>query len=267
MTFKQHPLSAAFPSMSSDDFAALVEDVRANGQREPVIVLDDMVLDGWHRYSACLQLDIKPAHFTFAGADPVAFVLSQNLHRRHLSASQRAAAVVACNEWAPARRPNKVEPGSTLSQTNAQMAKVAHVTPRTITDAKAAHKAGLTPAIKDGALTVKEAAKVVRGGIKQKPAEPPPAPPAALSEAREAVGILTEENDRLNDRLAVDAMDATEEEKALCSETIANLRALNKTLTAELKAVKASRDEYMRENGELKKQIKSQRAQLDKLKA
>lgn len=91
--------------------------------------------------------------------------------------------------------------------------------------------------------------------------------PEALSEAHEAVGILTEENERLNDRLAVDAMDASEEEKALCSETIASLRSLNKTLTAELKAVKASRDEYMRENGELKKQIKSQRAQLDKLKA
>jgi hypothetical protein len=57
----QHPLSAAFPAMSADDFAALVEDIKVNGQREPVIVFEGMVLDGWHRYSACVAAGHRAA--------------------------------------------------------------------------------------------------------------------------------------------------------------------------------------------------------------
>lgn len=169
MTMKQHPLSAAFPAMSAEDFAALVEDIKANGQREPIMVLDCMVLDGWHRYSACEQLGIKAQTFTFpADKDPVAFVLSHNLHRRHLTGSQRAAAVVACSEWRPQGKPMaKPEPGSGLSEKD--MAKVAGTSDRTIRDAKTAHKAGLTDAVKSGAMTVKEAAQVARG--KDKPAK------------------------------------------------------------------------------------------------
>ncbi len=278
MELKQHPLSAAFPAMSADDFAALVGDIKANGQREPVTLHEGMVLDGWHRYQACIQLGIKPQQFKFDETkDPVAFVLSENLHRRHLTASQRAAAVVACTEWAPANRPSKVEPSSTFSK-NKDLAKAAGVTPRTITDAKAAHKAGLSESVKEGAMTAKEAAKVARG--KPDPAPPPKtAKPAAnaptvaapkqedLDDAREAVHILSEENERLSDRLAVEAMEATAEEKARAAETIAELRGQVKTLAAELKAVKASRDSYMRENGELKKQCAAQRRELDKRRA
>lgn len=102
---------------------------------------------------------------------------------------------------------------------------------------------------------------------------PKPAPwdaaapkPEDLAEAREAVHILAEENERLSDRLAVEAMDASEEEKTQAQETLASLRAQVKTLSAELSAVKASRDEYMRENAELKRQVAGQRKQLDKLK-
>lgn len=275
MELKQHPLSAAFPAMSADDFAALVGDIKANGQREPVMVYEGMVLDGWHRYTACLEAGIKPHTMQFpADGDPVALVKTANLHRRHLTASQRAAAVVACSAWVPAGRPKKGAPGASFS-TKAELAKEAHVSQSTIAQAKVAHKAGLTEAVKEGALTVKEAAKVARG--KPDPAPLPKTAKAAanaptvaapkqedLDDLREAVSILSEENERLSDRLAVNAMDATAEEKARAAETITELREQVKTLTAELKAVKASRDSYMRENGELKKQCAAQRRELDK---
>lgn len=178
MELKQHPLSAAFPAMSADDFQALKDDVEINGQREPVMVYKGMVLDGWHRYRACMELGREPERFTFpADKDPVAFVLSHNLHRRHLTSSQRAAAVVACTEWAPASRPKKGEPSSPFS-TNDQLAKAANVSDRTIKDAKAAHRAGLGEAVKAGALTVKEAAQVARGKPAAAP-KPTPAPTAA----------------------------------------------------------------------------------------
>lgn len=184
MELKQHPLSAAFPAMSAEDFQALKDDIENNGQREPVMVFEGMVLDGWHRYRACVDLGLKPQQFTFpADEDPVAFVLSHNLHRRHLTSSQRAAAVVACSAWAPAHRlKNKQEPGSPLSKTNADMAKAAHVSDKTIKDAKAAHKAGLGDAVKQGAMTVKEAAAVARGKPAAAPKPAPKAPAPAPTE-------------------------------------------------------------------------------------
>lgn len=178
MELMQHPLSAAFPAMSAEDFQALKDDIENNGQREPVMVFEGMVLDGWHRYTACEQLGLPVEKFTFPeGGDPVAFVLSHNLHRRHLSASQRAAAVVACTAWTPAGRPkNNIEPSSTFSK-NQDLAKQAGTTVRTISDAKTAHKAGLTDAVKSGALTVKEAAQVARGNEPKKTVAPPAAAP------------------------------------------------------------------------------------------
>lgn len=72
------------------------------------------------------------------------------------------------------------------------------------------------------------------------------------------------ENEQLKDRLAVGAMDATEEEKAMAHETIESLRAEVRNLTVELEAVKRSRDQYQTECSQLKKQITMQQRQLKK---
>lgn len=276
MELKQHPLSAAFPAMSAEDLAALVSDIKANGQREPVMVHEGMVLDGWHRYRACLQLGVKPQQFTFpADKDPVAFVLSHNLHRRHLTPSQRAAAVVACSEWAPKGRPGKPETISGFREKD--MAKAAGTSDRTIRDAKVAHKAGLGEAVKEGALTAHEAAKVARGKpeavpAKKEPAKPkreiaPPAPPPdedQLNEAQHTISELAQENEQLRDRLAVESLMDSEEAKTQTQETIRELRALVKTLEAENEALKVSRDTYMREATEAKKSVAYWRKQAEK---
>jgi uncharacterized ParB-like nuclease family protein/FtsZ-binding cell division protein ZapB len=73
------------------------------------------------------------------------------------------------------------------------------------------------------------------------------------------------ENEQLKDRLAVAAMEATDEEKELAKETIDELRSIVKNLNMELDAVKKSRDQYQRENAELKKQVKMYQNQLKKL--
>ena len=180
MNYKQHPLSAAFPAMVADDFQALCDDIEVHGQREPVIIFEGMVLDGWHRYQACLKAGFDVLKFPFnTEDDPVAFVKSQNLHRRHLTQSQRAAAEVACSSWHPAHREKKSVPGTDLSKTDAQMAKEAGVSISTIGQAKAAQKAGLIEAVRDGAMTAKEAAKVARGTVNQ-PAKPTAKPEVKL---------------------------------------------------------------------------------------
>ena len=267
MELQQHPLSAAFPAMSADDFAALVEDIKANGQREPVMVYEGMVLDGWHRYRACAEAGIKPQQFNFpAGKDPVAFVLSHNLHRRHLTPSQRAAAVVSCSEWRPRGGQGKPETVSGLRE--ADMAKAAGTSDRTIRDAKVAHKAGLTDAVKDGALTAHEAANVARGKPAAKPkreiAPPPPVDSDNLAEAQHTITELAEENEQLRDKLAVESLMDSEEAKTQTAETIRELRALVKTLEAENAALKVSRDTYQREASECKKQVMYWRKQAEK---
>lgn len=267
MTLQQHPLSAAFPAMSDEDFAALKDDIEVNGQREPVMIFEGMVLDGWHRYRACIDLGLKPQQFTFPeGDDPVAFVKGANLHRRHLTASQRAAAVVACSAWIPSGRPKKGAPGAPFS-TKAELAKEAHVSESTIAQAKVAHKAGLTDAVKSGAMTVKEAAAVARG----KPTKPKKTtlPPAPAPERGQTLPPA-EDFGPTDAELAAQAREQEEEAAALrrlleSDDKLAALASENQQLRAEIRVLKERRDGLMNENAELVKRIKALQRKLDKL--
>lgn len=66
---------------------------------------------------------------------------------------------------------------------------------------------------------------------------------------------LEEENTKLSDQLALKAMDATPIQKKMAEQTIEELREEVKRLTLELESMTVSRDIYMRENAEMKKQL------------
>ena len=67
-------------------------DILENGQREPIWIYDGKIIDGRNRYRACRDAGIEPALRTWNGEGSlVQFVVSLNLHRRHLTSSQRAA--------------------------------------------------------------------------------------------------------------------------------------------------------------------------------
>lgn len=88
-----------------------------------------------------------------------------------------------------------------------------------------------------------------------------------LSAARYAITELADENEELRDRLNVEAMEASDEEKLLALETIRQLRAQVKTLEQEADALKASRDTYMNKVAEMQKQVNFWRKKAEKVAA
>jgi ParB-like chromosome segregation protein Spo0J len=85
-----HPFAEVFPPLDGEAFDALVKDIEARGQQEPIWVYEDKILDGRNRYRACQIAGHEPVVKEYTGNDPIGFVLSANLHRRHLNEGQRA---------------------------------------------------------------------------------------------------------------------------------------------------------------------------------
>ncbi len=91
MTTKVHPAANIFPMLDGPAYEALKADIFANGVREPIVNYRGQLLDGRNRLKACKELGIEPMEAELdEDTDPVAYVLSANLHRRHLLTSQRA---------------------------------------------------------------------------------------------------------------------------------------------------------------------------------
>lgn len=87
-----HPLAEHFPLMSAPEFEALKKDIKEHGLQEPICLFEGKILDGRNRYNACLELGIEPRfeQRDFSHEEAVAFSISQNLQRRHLTKSQQA---------------------------------------------------------------------------------------------------------------------------------------------------------------------------------
>jgi hypothetical protein len=90
MEYEFHPLADLFPMMTDEELDELGEDMLKHGQREPIWLYEGKILDGRNRYRACLMKSIEPRTTETRVADPLAFVISLNLKRRHLDESQRA---------------------------------------------------------------------------------------------------------------------------------------------------------------------------------
>jgi len=159
---KFHPVSEIFPSMPPAEFDALVADITANGLREPIHIMGDSVVDGRHRYRACLQAGVEPQFVVVPdGTDLNALVISLNLRRRHLDESQRA--MVAARLANLPLGSNQHAQICAPSQDSA--AEMLNVSRRTVQHARAVLEHGapeLATAVDSGVIAVSSAAALSR---------------------------------------------------------------------------------------------------------
>lgn len=94
MELEAHEISNIFPLIKGEAFNELVADIRKNGLIKPIITYQGKILDGRNRYNACIEANIKPHTVNYQGNDPINYVISLNVHRRHLASDQRAAAAI-----------------------------------------------------------------------------------------------------------------------------------------------------------------------------
>lgn len=163
-SFPLHPAAELFPVMDEAAFAALVADIAAHGQREPILVLDGQVIDGRHRLRACEQLGLEPLvrQVSADDGDPFGLVVSLNLHRRHLSEGQRAI-IAARLATLPHGRPDANAQICAFTQDEA--AQHLKVSRRTVQHARAVLDHGideLQAAVKGGEISVSAAAELSR---------------------------------------------------------------------------------------------------------
>src|SRR6266446_3537007 len=99
--YQLHPLCGLLPPMSEAELQPLAEDIKTNGQLEPIIVYKGKILDGRNRYRACEIANVKPLTIEFSPTEthrtPEEYVLSQNVLRRHMTQGQKATVAV---DWA-----------------------------------------------------------------------------------------------------------------------------------------------------------------------
>ena len=163
-SYSLHPAAELFPVMDEAAFAALVADIAAHGQREPILVLDGQVIDGRHRLRACEQLGLEPLvrQVSADDGDPFGLVVSLNLHRRHLSEGQRAI-IAARLATLPHGRPDANAQICAFTQDEA--AQHLKVSRRTVQHARAVLDHGideLQAAVKGGEISVSAAAELSR---------------------------------------------------------------------------------------------------------
>jgi hypothetical protein len=286
-------LKAYIRPLSENEYQALESSIVADGCRDALVVWDGILIDGHNRYAICTKHDLAfdTVEMAFKNIDEAKeWMLLNQLGRRNLSDYDRTVLALMLEDLYAARgkanmvagakglfkKTNPIEPVNTRKT----IAEIAGVSETTVGRVKIIQEKGtpeLHANISSGAISINKAYST----IAPKPAAPKPAAPKKiapkkvdpeeytaekfeLDNAHNAIATLQQENQSLNDKLAVNSIDGGEEEKLSAEKIISDLRDQIVTLNKEIESIRANRDTYLTENSEMKKQIKYLQKQLKK---
>jgi len=117
---KIHPAADLFPLMSREELQALGKDIKANGLTSPIVFWREgdrpqLFLDGRNRLDAMESVgmvvvkdgklggDLHSWHVIQVTQDPYEYVISANIHRRHLTAAKKGDVIAALLKAKPER--------------------------------------------------------------------------------------------------------------------------------------------------------------------
>jgi ParB-like chromosome segregation protein Spo0J len=276
-----HPLCTLFPRVTGAEFDALVADIKANGLSQPITLHDGMILDGGNRYRACLEAGIEPHFTTFDGGNIVAFVLSANLHRRHLSAGQQAAIVASAQDWAKAQvagsnqHKARAESGSAILHDLSSAAGRAAESGASLRTQKMADKVAkadpeLAKQVGHGLVSLPAAVEQLTGkrpGAKPKEQKPQEQdkPDDIVSRLRARIAELEQENADIREQYeeAMSNMDVMADELTAYRRA-ADPEHAKKYLQQQeyLAVVERQRDDWMNQCAQLKREVKALRRRM-----
>lgn len=238
------------------------DNIEAGDEFPPVLVFFDGVhyylTDGYHRYHAHKRagrasISCEVVNGTLRDAIFHSTSVNSKHGMRRTNADKRKAVATLLDdfEWCN-------------GMSDAQIAEHCSVSTPFVANIRAAMGKSNKETVKYHTPTGKLAEKKKAPGRPKK--EIPEPPPAVEKEehTQEAIDVLLGENEQLKDRLAVAAMDATDEEKDMARQTIVELREELRLAKIELTAVKSSRDTFQAENQQLKAQVKMLNNKLKK---
>jgi ParB-like chromosome segregation protein Spo0J len=142
VSHKPHPLAEEFPLLAEAELQEFTDGVKHNGLIHPIVLYQNMILDGRNRETACEIAGVEPRYTTLdleeirqgKDLDPVGYVIAANLHRRHLEAGARA---MIAAKLATATVGGDHSANSTNGVPVAQVAKQMNVSPTSVTVARA----------------------------------------------------------------------------------------------------------------------------------
>ncbi len=175
-----HPVASLFPLMGGQEFEDLVVDIDLHGVREPIWTWQGQGIDGRNRVRALEEANVRredrgekpwplPKREWSGQGSLVAFVLSLNLHRRHLSTSQRALLAARSADMLEEEARQRRKSGQTLAsdeakgKSAAEAAKLTHTSTSSVERARQVLRNGspsLVEAVQEGKVTVSRAASL-----------------------------------------------------------------------------------------------------------
>ena len=267
-------LKVYIPPLKHDEFIKLEQSIISDGCRDPLIVWDDILIDGHNRYEICtkhgIHYDTKDMYFA-NHSEAKLWMLNNQLGRRNLSDYDRVQLALELeNIYKEMGKANMAEGGKTTKEglenstnlakeylapvnTRQEIAKIAGVSDNTVARVKKINEKA-TPEMKNDLAQGKIS---INAAFKQISDTPVKEAPFETFEADDEEIKASEAAYQAN----LDSLQKIAESDDKLAAALKEIEQLN----AELAVVKISRDGYMNKANEAISRVKSLQKRLDKL--